>query len=58
MKKWPDIEEVKGLTLEAILASPLFATASDAEIAYSARCSVSEVRAAKRARGEMNRRPG
>jgi hypothetical protein len=36
MKQHPEIPDVNGLTLEYIIAHPLFASASDAEVAYSA----------------------
>jgi hypothetical protein len=51
MKKWPDIDDVKGLTIEQILTHPLFIDGkpTDEEIAYSANCTISEVRAARRA---------
>lgn len=48
MSRPNDIPPVEGLTLEKILGHWLYDTATDEEIAYSANCSVQEVRAAKR----------
>jgi hypothetical protein len=45
MKKWPDIPDVPGLTLDFLARHDLYENATDEELAYSANCTIEEAQA-------------